>query len=419
MGRSVLRRPVGCARRAEQVDTLRLGVGAVRRRRVKGARAGAFSGGAAHRGATRRSAGGPGQPRLRRRRRQLRTAGDRRGRARSAGARPDRPRRRGSRRTTAGRSVTKRSGGHAVSTLAARRDQTRRRRSARRRLRTGDAGCVASDRDHARQDASTVRAADPAGTPPAGARASAAARRRPAGRFRQASRGVALRIRGTGGVVAEPGPRRDRRRTGIRRRSGQLGRRHRVTRLRRRGGVRVLDDRGRSVPTGRGHHPLEHNRIRLCDAARLVVDGKLDHAAEEEPRHRRIGARQIGPADRQSHRPAGDAEGAAAGVQPGPAGGQGAGVRLRPSARAAAACHGGPGRDAAFRRRPDGRAGPARLHPGHRRRRMVGAEGSVVPGGARGRGRRSTRCGGPRRRPRGSRGRRARVDPPRADAPGA
>ena len=57
VGRPVRRRPVGRACRAEQVDPLRLGAGAVRRRRVKGARAGAVSGGTAHRGAARRPAG--------------------------------------------------------------------------------------------------------------------------------------------------------------------------------------------------------------------------------------------------------------------------------------------------------------------------------------------------------------------------
>ncbi len=66
-----------------------------------------------------------------------------------------------------------------------------RRRRARRRRRAGDAGGGASDRDHARQDASAVRAAGPAGASPAGARASAAARRRPHRRLRQAGGGVA------------------------------------------------------------------------------------------------------------------------------------------------------------------------------------------------------------------------------------
>ena len=53
-----------------------------------------------------------------------------------------------------------------------------------------------------------------------------------------------------------------------------------------------------------------------------------------------------GTADRQPHRPAGHAQGAAAGVQPRPAGGQGAGLRLGGPARAAAARDGRPGRHA-------------------------------------------------------------------------
>ena len=55
--------------------------------------------------------------------------------------------------------------------------------------------------------------------------------------------------------------------------------------------------------------------------------GQLDHAAEEEPRRRRAGARQVRAAHRRPHRPARDAQGPAVRLQPRPAGGQGAGVR--------------------------------------------------------------------------------------------
>ena len=58
--------------------------------------------------------------------------------------------------------------------------------------------------------------------------------------------------------------------------------------------------------------------------------------------------------------------------------------------------------DPALRRRPDGRAGAAGLHPGHRRRRMAGAPGSAVPGRARGGGRGRACRRGPRRRARGA-----------------
>ena len=63
------------------------------------------------------------------------------------------------------------------------------------------------------------------------------------------------------------------------------------------------------VPARRGGHPLDHARVRLRHAARLVVDGVEHHAAEEEPRHRRAGARQVRSADRQPHRPAGHPQG--------------------------------------------------------------------------------------------------------------
>ena len=112
----------------------------------------------------------------------------------------------------------------------------------------GHPGGRASDRDHARQDAPAVRAADPARASSAGPRAPAAARRRPARRLRQASRGVAVRIRGAGRVVAGPRSRRDRRRTGLRRGGRQLDRRHRRPRLRRRGRVRAGHDRASTCP---------------------------------------------------------------------------------------------------------------------------------------------------------------------------
>ena len=62
----------------------------------------------------------------------------------------------------------------------------------------------------------------------------------------------------------------------------------------------------------------------------------------------------------------------------------------------------GPGRHAALRRRPDGRTGAARLHPGHRHRGMAGAQGRAVPGRARGRRRGGACRRGPRRRARGA-----------------
>ena len=194
VGRPVRRRAVGRPCRAEQVDPFRLGAGTLRRHGVEGARAGAVSRRAAHRGAARRTARRSGQPRRGRRRRQLRTDGHRRGRARRARTRADRPGRRRARRPAAGGPVAKRSGRHPVPDVAARRHARGRRRCARRGRGAGHPGGRASDRDHARQDASAVGAADSAGASSARARPSAAARRRPARRLRQARRGIAVRI---------------------------------------------------------------------------------------------------------------------------------------------------------------------------------------------------------------------------------
>ena len=98
--------------------------------------------------------------------------------------------------------------------------------------------------------------------------------------------------------------------------------------------------------------------VRLRAAPRLVVDRVEHHAAEEEPGHRRAGARQGRPADRQPRRAARHAQGAAARVQPRPPGGQGAGLRLRRHPRGAAAGVQRHGRHADVQHRADGRAGP-------------------------------------------------------------
>ena len=117
----------------------------------------------------------------------------------------------------------------------------------------------------------------------------------------------------------------------------ELDRRHRGARSGRRGRVRPRPDRRRPVPAERGRHPVGDPRVRLRHPRRRLVDRLEHHAAEEEPGRRRAGPRQGRPADRQPHRPARDAQGPAAGLQPRPAGGQGAGLRLhRPAAGAAA-----------------------------------------------------------------------------------
>ena len=192
-----------------------------------------------------------------------------------------------------------------------------------------------------------------------------------------------------------------------------------VARLRRRVRLRRRPDRRRRQPDRRGGHPLGDPRVRLRPAARLLVDRVEHHAAEEEPRHRRAGPRQGRPAGRQPDRAADDAEGAAARLQPGPAGGQGAGLRLRRHPRGAAAGVHRNGRDPRVRHRADGRAGTAGLLAGHRRRGVAGPGGRAVPGRARGRRRLRPALRGARRRAARAHRRAVRGDLPEPDPCGA
>ena len=246
-------------------------------------------------------------------------------------------------------------------------------------------GRAAPRRRHAGPHAPAARPAGAAVPPPAGARLAAAARRRPAPRLGRPGRGrLALRVRCAGRLEPRAGPPGGGPRPGVHRLQRELHRRDRGPGLR--GGVRVRDRDGRRrrQPAGRGGHPLGDQGVRLRGARRRLLDRVEHHAAEEEPRHRRARPRQGRPADRQRHRPAGHPQGAAAGLQPGPPGGQGAGVRLRGHPGGAAAGVHRHGRDAALRHRPDGRARPAGLLAGHRRGRVAGPRGRAVPGGPRG-----------------------------------
>ena len=74
--------------------------------------------------------------------------------------------------------------------------------------------------------------------------------------------------------------------------------------------------------------------VRLLRAAGRVELGLLDHAAEEEPRRGRAAARQGAAGRRPPRRASRRAARAAADLQQGPAGGQGAPVRHRRHARA-------------------------------------------------------------------------------------
>ena len=82
------------------------------------------------------------------------------------------------------------------------------------------------------------------------------------------------------------------------------------------------------LPARRGVGAVDERRVRVRPARRRLRDRIVDAAAEEEPRRRRARPRQGRSPDRQPDRAAGDAEGPAARLQPGPAGGQGAAVRL-------------------------------------------------------------------------------------------
>ena len=163
---------------------------------------------------------------------------------------------------------------------------------------------------------------------------------------------VALRL-GRARRLARSGstPRRSPRDLGLRDLGRELDRRHRQPRLR--GGVRVRrgDDRGRRLPARRGGRALGDQGVLVRHARRRLLDRVEHHAAEEEPRRRRAGARQGRPAGRRPRRPAHDPQGAAARVQPRPAGGQGAGLRRRRHPRGAAAGVHRDGRDAGLRHR--------------------------------------------------------------------
>ena len=107
----------------------------------------------------------------------------------------------------------------------------------------------------------------------------------------------------------------------------QQPRRGRRSRLRGRAGRGVRAAAGAPVAAGRGAGPVGVAGVRLRAAARGLLLGLVDHAAEGEPRRARAGARQGRPRDRRSDDAARRSQGAAARLQQGSAGDAGAALR--------------------------------------------------------------------------------------------
>ncbi len=98
--------------------------------------------------------------------------------------------------------------------------------------------------------------------------------------------------------------------------------RHRIRRRRRAG------DDAPVAPVGRTD-PVDEPALRLHRPGRPLLHRLVHHAAEEEPRRARTGARQDRPGQRPSGRAADPDEGPAAGLQQGQPGRQGTAVRHR------------------------------------------------------------------------------------------
>ena len=139
----------------------------------------------------------------------------------------------------------------------------------------------------------------------------------------------------------------------------ELDRRRLRPRLRARLPGRGRDLRDAPLAARRRARAVVERGVRLLRAPRRVDVGLLDHAAEEEPRRGRAAARQGAARRRPPGGPARRDPRAAADLQQGPAGGQGAPVRRRRHARAVARRR---ARDAR-RRAPSRASGCARRPP--------------------------------------------------------
>ena len=102
-----------------------------------------------------------------------------------------------------------------------------------------------------------------------------------------------------------------RRRPRVRRPLRELPRRRVRPGLRGRGALRPGPARRPPVPHRRGDRPVVDRGVRLLSPRRRLRHRQLDAPPEEEPRYRRAGPGQGGPADRPSDRAPGHAQGAA------------------------------------------------------------------------------------------------------------
>ena len=137
---------------------------------------------------------------------------------------------------------------------------------------------------------------------------------------RRAGEAVAARLRRARGLDPRPA-------AAARRPAAELPRRRRRPRLRARLPLRVRAARVASLADRRGARALVDQRVRVRPPARGRGYGLVGDAAEAEPGRRRARPRQGGHRARSAAGPARDGEGAAARLQPRPAGGQAAGLR--------------------------------------------------------------------------------------------
>ena len=173
--------------------------------------------------------------------------------------------------------------------------------------------------------------------PPAGLRRDVRPRRRAPGRRAPARQPAAARRRRARRHQLPARPRARRAHARLRRRLPEQPRRGQRPRLRDRVRGGRLAVHGARLAPGRGAGAVDEPELRLHRPRRPLLHRLVDHAAEEEPRRARAGARQDRPRRRPPDGAAHADEGPAAGLQQGQPGGQGAALRHRRHARGHAA----------------------------------------------------------------------------------